>query len=64
MDNFTDNRQQTETACRAVIAGAGPAGLTAAYELLQQTTIHPTVFESTSATGGISQTVRYKGICS
>ena len=45
----------------AVIAGAGPAGLTAAYELLQQTDIHPIILESTDAIGGISQTVRYHG---
>lgn len=45
----------------AVIAGAGPAGLTAAYELLRQTDIHPIILESTSAIGGISQTVRYRG---
>lgn len=29
----------------AVIAGAGPAGLTAAYELLTRTNIKPLVFE-------------------
>jgi len=45
----------------AIIAGAGPAGLTAAYELLHQTDIKPVVFESTDAIGGISQTVNYKG---
>lgn len=45
----------------AVIAGAGPAGLTAAYELATRTNIKPIVFEATSAIGGISQTVNYKG---
>ena len=45
----------------AVIAGAGPAGLTSAYELLKNTDIHPVILESTNAIGGISQTVRYKG---
>jgi protoporphyrinogen oxidase len=45
----------------AVIVGAGPAGLTAAYELLKKTNIHPIVLESTSTIGGISQTVKYKG---
>lgn len=45
----------------AVIAGAGPAGLTAAHELLSQTGVHPVVLESTNAIGGISQTVAYKG---
>lgn len=45
----------------AVIAGAGPAGLTAAYELLQRTQVQPLVFESTDAIGGIAQTFNYKG---
>ena len=45
----------------AVIAGAGPAGLTAAYELLARSDIHPVVFERTHATGGIAQTFNYKG---
>lgn len=45
----------------AVIAGAGPAGLTAAYELLKNTDIHPVILEATDAIGGISQTVQYKG---
>jgi protoporphyrinogen oxidase len=45
----------------AVIAGAGPAGLTAAWELLARTDILPLVFERTHATGGIAQTFAYKG---
>ena len=45
----------------AIIAGAGPAGLTAAYELLKRTNIKPIVFEETSAIGGIAQTYNYKG---
>ena len=45
----------------AVIAGAGPAGLTAAYELLKNTDIQPVILEATDAIGGISQTVQYKG---
>lgn len=45
----------------ALIAGAGPAGLTAAYELLKQTDIVPIVCEKTNAIGGISQTVQYHG---
>ena len=45
----------------AVIAGAGPAGLTAAYELLKSSDIYPVILESTDAIGGISQTVQYKG---
>lgn len=45
----------------AVIAGAGPAGLTAAYELLKRTGIQPIVLEMTDAIGGIAQTYNYKG---
>lgn len=46
---------------KAIIIGAGPAGLTAAYELLEKTDVHPLVFEQSDAIGGISQTVCYKG---
>ncbi len=45
----------------ALIIGAGPAGLTAATELLQRTDIHPVVLEATEQIGGISQTVNYHG---
>ena len=45
----------------AIIAGAGPAGLTAAYELLKRTDITPIVYEATDAIGGIAQTYNYKG---
>jgi len=45
----------------AIIIGAGPAGLTAAYELLKKTSIKPIVVEKTSYIGGISKTVNYKG---
>ncbi len=45
----------------AIIVGAGPAGLTAGYELLKNTDIHPEIFEMTDAIGGISKTVEYKG---
>lgn len=46
---------------KAIIAGAGPAGLTAAYELLRQTDVYPEVYETSGVIGGISQTVRYNG---
>jgi protoporphyrinogen oxidase len=46
---------------RAVIVGAGPAGLTAAYELLARTRIQPIVLEKSEYMGGISRTVNYKG---
>lgn len=45
----------------AIIVGAGPAGLTAAYELIDKTDVHPIIFEATDRIGGISQTVNYKG---
>jgi protoporphyrinogen oxidase len=47
----------------AIIIGAGPAGLTAAYSLLKNAhdEIHPIVLEATNAIGGISKTVEYKG---
>ncbi|HQI00517.1 MAG TPA: NAD(P)/FAD-dependent oxidoreductase [Deltaproteobacteria bacterium] len=45
----------------AIIIGAGPAGLTAGYELLTKTDIKPVIFEMTGDIGGISKTVDYKG---
>jgi protoporphyrinogen oxidase len=45
----------------AIIIGAGPAGLTAAYELLARTEIRPVVIEMSEHMGGISRTVNYKG---
>jgi len=45
----------------AIIAGAGPAGLTAAYELLLRTDIIPVIYEKSEDIGGISKTVNYKG---
>lgn len=45
----------------AVIIGAGPAGLTAAYELLDKTDIKPIIYEMTDSVGGICRTVNYKG---
>src|SRR5580693_9043111 len=46
---------------RAVIIGAGPAGLTAALELLRRTNIQPILLEASDAIGGISRTIQYKG---
>ncbi len=45
----------------AIIIGAGPAGLTAGYELLDKTNIKPVILEMTPDIGGISKTVNYKG---
>lgn len=46
---------------KAIIIGAGPAGLTAAYELLSRTGVKPIVYEMTGEIGGISKTLNYKG---
>jgi protoporphyrinogen oxidase len=43
-----------------IIIGAGPAGLTAAYQLVQQG-IHPKVVEKGDKVGGIARTETYKG---
>ncbi len=45
----------------AIIIGAGPAGLTAAYELVKHTDIKPIIIEMSNDIGGISKTVNYKG---
>ena len=46
---------------KAVIIGAGPAGLTAAYELLKHSDIHPVVIEESDEVGGISKTLVHHG---
>lgn len=46
---------------RVIIVGAGPAGLTAALELLRSGQATPVILEATSEIGGISRTVNYKG---
>jgi len=52
---------------RAIIIGAGPAGLTAALEFLRKTSargeeaVQPIVLEASQEIGGISRTIRYKG---
>ena len=47
---------------KALIIGAGPAGLTAAYELLDRSGDYEvTVFEESDKFGGIARTVEYKG---
>ncbi|HSU28264.1 MAG TPA: NAD(P)/FAD-dependent oxidoreductase [Chitinophagaceae bacterium] len=47
---------------KVVIIGAGPAGLTAAYELLQKEPgIDLTIIEQDKQVGGLAKTVEYKG---
>lgn len=47
---------------QAIIIGAGPAGLTAAYELLINVPdIKPIIYEMSGDIGGISKTINYKG---
>lgn len=55
MESYSENNK------RAIIVGAGPAGLTAAFELLTRTDIKPIVLEKSDYIGGISRTVNYKG---
>jgi protoporphyrinogen oxidase len=45
----------------AIVIGAGPAGLTAAHELIARAGISPTVLEKSDILGGISRTVNYQG---
>jgi protoporphyrinogen oxidase len=62
-------RARAMTQRTAVIIGAGPAGLTAALELLRRSGktpdgtpgIRPIVLEADDSIGGISRTIRYKG---
>ena len=47
---------------KVLIIGAGPAGLTAAYELLKAASdeMEVTIIEESGEIGGISKTVQYK----
>src|SRR3984957_2992470 len=53
-----DHAENTPT---VVVIGAGPAGLTAAYELAVRYGIRSTVLEADSVVGGISRTVERNG---
>jgi len=46
---------------RAIVVGAGPAGLTAAYELLERTDVRPIILEESGALGGLARTVNHSG---
>jgi protoporphyrinogen oxidase len=52
---------ETEKAQIAIIIGAGPAGLTTAYELVKRTKIKPIILECTDRLGGLACTINYKG---
>ena len=54
--SLSDKQQEV-----AIIAGAGPAGLTAALELLRRSDIRPVIIEADSQVGGISKTINYCG---
>ena len=61
-DSPADQASATDQDRRtAIIIGAGPAGLTAALELVRQSDVRPIVFERSDHMGGISRTVNYKG---
>ena len=46
---------------KVIIIGAGPAGLTAAYNLLKQSNEYEVeLLEETNEIGGISRTVKYR----
>ena len=58
---MTDTQSQKQS---VVIIGGGPAGLTAAWELVKDggaSKYDVTVLEATSEFGGISRTVKYNG---
>ena len=52
--------EEAEHSYPVVILGAGPAGLTAAYELVRRG-VRPLVLEKDDVVGGLARTVRYKG---
>ncbi len=55
---MTDNSQNKKER-KAIIIGAGPAGVTAAFELLNRTAIKPVIFDKNDRPGGISRTIAF-----
>ncbi len=60
MNNHRKNSALAAKNHRTIIIGAGPAGLTAAYELVIQGS-RPIVLEKDTMVGGLARTVTYKG---
>ena len=60
MKSNNEQRHPAGTAKPVLIIGAGPAGLTAAYEL-SKSGVTSTILESDTVVGGISRTGEYKG---
>ncbi len=54
------SRWQPDPQCQPVVIGGGPAGLTAAYELVQYGA-RPIVLEMSDQVGGLARTHTYKG---
>ena len=61
MNEPSKNEPRKDAAETAVIIGAGPAGLTAALELLRQSEIRVVVLEQSHLMGGLSCTVEHAG---
>jgi protoporphyrinogen oxidase len=59
LPHVRDHKSESEQ-YPVVIIGAGPAGLTAAYEL-SKSSVHSVVLEKGSVVGGLSRTADYKG---
>ena len=55
-----DHADRQPVSPQVVVIGAGPAGLTAAYELSRHQ-VRSTILEAESVVGGLSRTVPYKG---
>ena len=59
-DQDSANSRQVESDKQVVIIGAGPAGLTAAYELAKLN-LRPIILEKGDKVGGLARTESYKG---
>lgn len=55
------DKTNIENSRRAIIIGAGPAGITAGYEIIKHTDIQPIVFERSDQIGGLSRTEAIDG---